>query len=82
MAEKQPLKRVNFHFDWSISSYKPKIKFIFRVEMGHASQKASAPQQLLSVTPLTGGHPVEAECVVDDRVFTGISEPHIPELRN
>ena len=23
--------------------------------------------------------PVEAECVVDDRVFAGISEPHIPE---
>jgi len=25
--------------------------------------------------------PVEAECVVDDQVFTGISEPHIPEPR-
>jgi len=24
---------------------------------------------------------VEAECVVDDRVFAGISEPHSPELR-
>src|SRR6218665_3865099 len=27
----------------------------------------------------TRGFPVEAECVVDDRVFAVIREPHIPE---
>src|SRR6218665_3439142 len=30
-------------------------------------------------TQPTRGPPVEAECVVDDRVFAGICEPHIPE---
>jgi len=41
--------------------------------MGHASQKAPSPQ--LPTTPPTRGPPEEAECVVDDRVFAGISEP-------
>jgi len=36
------------------------------------------PLPQLSTTPPARGPPVEAECVVDDRVFAGISEPHIP----
>jgi len=48
-------------------------------EMGHASHKTSALQ--LPSTPLTRVPSVAAECMVDDRIFAGISEPHIPELR-
>src|SRR6218665_171289 len=44
---------------------------------GACVSKSLYPQ--LSTTPPTRGPPVEAECVVDDRVFAGISEPHIPE---
>ena len=47
------------------------------VEMGGMRLKKSLPQ--LSTTPPTRGPPVEAECVVNERVFTGICEPHIPE---
>ena len=49
------------------------------VEMGACISKASALQ--LPTTPPTRGPPVEAERVVDNRIFAGISEPFIPELR-
>jgi len=32
-------------------------------------------------TPPTHGPSVEAECMVDDQVFTGINKPHIPQPR-
>jgi len=35
----------------------------------------------LPTMPPTWGHPVEAECVVDDSVFAGIIKPHIHKLR-
>ena len=40
---------------------------------GACVSKSLYPQ--LSTTPPTRGPHVEAECVVDDRVFAGISEP-------
>jgi len=39
--------------------------------------------RLKKTLPTTNPHthvpPVEAECMVDDRVFAGICEPHVPE---
>jgi len=45
--------------------------------MGACVTKSLCPG--LTTTPTTRSHPVEAKCVVDDRVFAGKSEPHIPE---
>jgi len=49
-------------------------------EWGHAYKKICHE---LPTLPPARGHPLEAECIVDDRVFAGVSEfhIHIPELR-
>jgi len=50
--------------------------FPWGMEMGGMRLKKPLP-----TTPPTRGPSVEAERVVDDRIFAGISEPLIPELR-
>jgi len=50
------------------------------VGMGGMRLKKPLPRTVHHAT-YTRGHPVEAECMVDDRVFAGIGKPHIPELR-
>jgi len=69
-SKQQPLKRLNFFFD---------RRPILGWEWGACVAKSLCPE--LPTTPLTRSHPVEAECVVDDRVFAGINEPRFPEPR-
>src|SRR6218665_1278409 len=71
-SKQQPLKQFNFHSNCLISSFLTYLG----VGIGALRLKMSLP-----LNCPTSHLYVVSLCMVGERVFAGISEPHIPELR-